>query len=60
MAIRDLMRLIDYKNEKSFRDNYIKPLRETGLIVLTNPDKPTSPENKYTITDSGKAFLGGL
>jgi len=60
MAIKDLMRFIDYKNEKSFRDSYIKPLHETGLIVLTNPDKPTSPNNKYTITDSGKAFLGGL
>ncbi len=60
MGLADLMRLIDYKNEKSFRDSYIKPLRETGLIALTNLDKPTSPENKYMITDSGKAFLGGL
>ena len=60
MGLADLMRLFDYKKEKTFRDNYIKPLREAGLIELTNPEKPTSPENKYRITESGKAFLGGL
>lgn len=60
MKLTEIMRLIDYKNEKTFRDKYIKPLRETGLIAFTNPKKPTDPENKYTITEAGKVFLGGL
>jgi len=47
----------DYKNEKSFRDNYIKPLRELGFIGLTIPEKPTDPDNKYVISEQGKAFL---
>ena len=54
------MAAFDYKNAKTFRDNYLKPLRESGLIVFTNPEKPTDPDNKYIITQQGKAFLGSL
>ncbi len=58
IGMADLMKAFDYKNTKTFRDNYLKPLRESGLIVFTNPDKPTDPDNKYVITKQGKAFLG--
>jgi len=56
----DLLKAFNYKNEKTFRDNYLKPLRETGFIQFTNPDKPTDPNNKYKITEKGAAFLGGI
>jgi len=56
----DLLKAFSYKNEKIFRDNYLKPLRESGFIQLTNPDKPTDPNNKYKITEKGAAFLGGI
>jgi ATP-dependent DNA helicase RecG len=55
-----LLDFIGYKNEKSFREKYIKPLRDVGYIKMTNPENTTDPENKYEITDEGKAFLGGL
>jgi ATP-dependent DNA helicase RecG len=55
-----LLNYIGYKNEKSFREKYIKPLRDIGFIQLTNPENTTDPENKYCITDEGKAFLGGM
>ena len=60
IAQSDLMAAFDYKNAKTFRDNYLKPLRESGLIVFTIPEKPTDPDNKYVITQQGKAFLGGI
>ena len=60
IALSDLMAAFNYKNAKTFRDNYLKPLRESGLIVFTIPEKPTNPDNKYVITQQGKAFLGGL
>lgn len=60
IKLNEIMRLLDYKNVKTFRDNYIKPLREAGMIAFTNPEKPTDPENKYRITEAGKAFLGGI
>lgn len=33
------------------------PLR---MSELTNPEKPSDPEQKYWITGAGKAFLGAL
>jgi len=60
IALSDLMAAFDYKNSKTFRDNYLKPLRDSGLVVFTIPEKPTDPDNKYTLTQQGKAFLGGL
>lgn len=38
MSMSELMNVFDYKNEKSFRDKYIKPLRQNGFISFTNPD----------------------
>jgi ATP-dependent DNA helicase RecG len=59
IKLSQLLELFEYKNKKSFRDNYIKPLRELGFIGLTIPDKPTDPDNKYRITEQGKAFVAG-
>lgn len=59
LALKEIMKYMDYKNEKTFRDNYIKPLRNSGLIAFTMPDKLTDPDNKYTLTGQGKLFLSG-
>lgn len=60
IRISELMKLLNYKNPKSFRDNYLSPLRQAGFIAFTNPSKVNDPENKYTITEQGKLFLGGI
>lgn len=36
---------------------YIKPLLEKGLLVRTLPEKPTSQNQKYIITNTGKKIL---
>ncbi len=59
ISANDLLVAFDYKNDTRFKNNYIKPLRESGLITLTNTIKPTSPDNKYVITEEGKRFLAG-
>lgn len=59
VKLKDLMLAFNYKNEKAFRDSYIKPLRSLDFITLTNIEKLTDPENKYRITEQGKAFLIG-
>ena len=52
-----LMQFFQYKNQHTFRENYLMPLRQLGFIVATKPDTPNAPDNKYVITELGKAFL---
>lgn len=46
--IFEIMNYIGYKNRTRFRRDYIKPLVEKGILKMTNPDKPTSKNQKYT------------
>lgn len=58
ISLEMLMKSLDYKNRKTFRENYMNPLERTKLIVKTNPQNPNDPEQKYIITEKGKLFLG--
>ncbi len=56
----ELLDWIGYKNRSKFRNSYVDPLRQAGLISLTNPEKPNDPENRYVTTEAGKTFLAGI
>lgn len=58
-SLAQLMGVFDYKNRKTFRENYMNPLRSLGFIEPTNPDKQSSPDTKYVTSELGKAFLMG-
>lgn len=58
-TLKELLGWLDYKNRTTFSANYLRPLRQTGLISMTNPEKPNDPDNKYVITEAGKNFLIG-
>ena len=60
IKLKELMELLDYKNEKTFKDNYLKPLRELNFIELTSPDSPTNPGNQYRTTQAGISFISGM
>ena len=47
MTTTELMDKLDMKSRISFRDNYLTPALENGLIKMTNPDKPTSKNQMY-------------
>ena len=47
MSSLEIMNLLGLKSKDSFRDNYLKPALENGLIHMTIPDKPTSKNQKY-------------
>lgn len=59
IKLGELLKIFDYKNEKSFRDNYLSPLRQVEFITLTNPGNLNDPDQKYKITEAGKLFLSG-
>ena len=43
----ELMSKLNIKSRNSFRDNYLKPAIEAGLIGMTIPEKPTSKNQMY-------------
>ena len=43
----ELMNKLGLKSRISFRKNYLDPSIENGLIKMTNPDKPTSKNQRY-------------
>jgi ATP-dependent DNA helicase RecG len=49
-----LMEQMQLTHRSSFREKYLKPLLEEGLLAMTIPDKPTSSRQKYYTTAKGK------
>ena len=47
MTSSEIMGKLGMKSRISFRDNYLNPALENGLIKMTNPDKPTSKNQMY-------------
>lgn len=56
----DLQESLGLKHEEHFRDAYLKPALEMGLIEMTVPDKPRSRLQKYRLTAAGRALLQAL
>jgi Fic family protein len=44
-------------DRKSFRERYLKPALEAGVIEMTLPDKPNSRLQKYRLTEKGRQWL---
>ncbi len=59
-AAREIMSVLGLKHWKTFQSNYLKPLLKSGWLEATIPDKPTSPNQKYRISDKSKALLTQL
>jgi len=38
---------MEYKHRNYFKNTILDPLIEQGLLKLTIPEKPTSPNQKY-------------
>ena len=58
-SIFELMDLVGRTGRTKFRDSVLKPLMQAGLIEMTIPGRPRSSNQKYRITDMGRALLTG-
>jgi len=56
----EIQQLLALSHREYFRKNYLNPAIEQGFVALTIPDKPTSKNQKYYLTDKGKEFLKTL
>ena len=57
-----IMSELDLSKEgiRNFRDNYLKPARDQGLVAMSKPTSPNSPEQAYKLTPKGLEFLDML
>ena len=56
----ELKELYRWANTTKFKAKYVSPLIEEQFVGMTLPDKPTSPKQKYFLTDYGKALLANI
>ena len=57
MSLSELKDLYDWTNSTKFKAKYINPLIDEQLVGMTLPGKPTSPNQKYFLTDMGKEIF---
>ncbi|MFN6945976.1 MAG: Fic family protein, partial [Cytophagaceae bacterium] len=53
MKASEIQSTLNLKHRETFRDNYLNPSINAGLVEPTIPDKPNSPKQKYRLTASG-------
>lgn len=46
----EIMDLLGWHDRTKFRNKYITPLIETGILEMTIPEKPNSRLQKYRLT----------
>ncbi len=54
MTRKQMQEALDLKGADHFRNAYLLPAIEAGLIEMTLPDKPQSRLQKYRLTASGR------
>ena len=57
LGFNDLTDTIGINSRRKYLRNVITPAIEAGLIERTIPDKPTSRNQKYRLTDKGRQLL---
>jgi len=56
-SMSELKELYRWSNTTKFKAKYVRPLIEAQFVDMTLPNKPTSPNQKYYLTDLGKALF---
>ncbi len=46
-SISELVEHFNYRDKKHFKEHYMQPLLQEGLLHMTQPNKPTSPNQQY-------------
>ena len=57
MSRREIQEKLGLADEKHFREHYQQPAIAQGLLEMTIPSKPRSKQQKYRLTDNGRAAI---
>jgi ATP-dependent DNA helicase RecG len=58
ISLEELAETLGYKSKERYRDDYVKPLKDNGLIEYTL-EQANNPNQEYQITQRGINFLVG-
>jgi ATP-dependent DNA helicase RecG len=58
ISLEDLASLLGYRSKERYRDDYVKPLKDNGLIEYTL-ERSNDPNQQYKLTQKGINFLMG-
>lgn len=59
-SLTELKQLYSWSNTTKFKIKYVRPLIEAQFVGMTLPNKPTSPNQRYFLTEGGKALLANM
>lgn len=59
LPILKLLEIVKRSDRTKFRKKVLNPLIEEGLIAMTNPDSPNSPNQRYQTTQQGENLVKG-
>ena len=60
LAPSEIQRRLGLKHRPTFRENYLRPALQQGLVEMTLPDTPSSRLQRYRLTDAGRQQLARL
>ena len=49
---QEIMDYLNYSSRRQFNERYLKPLLESGQLLMTIPDKPKSKNQKYVAAEN--------
>ena len=52
-TIKEIVEFLKFYDSTELRRKILNPMISLGYVSMTNPDKPTSPKQKYTLTAKG-------
>lgn len=55
--LTELIEITGRSDRTKFRNQVLNPLLDSGLLEMTIPDKPTSRNQKYRLTENGRKYL---
>jgi ATP-dependent DNA helicase RecG len=58
ISLEELAKILGYKSKERYRDDYVKPLKDNGLIEYTL-ERANDPNQQYKLTQRGINFLMG-
>lgn len=60
MTVLEMMAALKLGGRRNFLERYLAPAIDAGLVVMTQPDSPRSPNQRYRLTKAGRSAAARL